>query len=80
MIKNKTYFGNKIILNEQIWVEKAINKPADTNTTILDLSKEQITPLPQIVFKTEALSTFALSITLSAISSSIVLLFLIIYG
>ena len=40
MIKNKTYFGNKITLNVQIWKEKAINKPADTNTTILDLSKE----------------------------------------
>ena len=40
MIKNKTYFGNKIILNVQICIEKAINMPADTNTTILDLSKE----------------------------------------
>ena len=45
MIKNKTYFGNKIILNEEIWVEKAINIPADTITTILDQSKERITPL-----------------------------------
>ena len=51
IIKNKTYFGNKIILNEQIWVEKAINSPADTNTTILDLSKERIMSLPQIVLK-----------------------------
>ena len=39
-IINKTYFGNKIVLNTEIWVEKAINSPADTNTTILNLSKE----------------------------------------
>ena len=51
MIKNKTYFGNEIILNVQIWIEKAINRPANTNTTILDVSKEGITPLPQIVLK-----------------------------
>ena len=51
MIKNKTYFGNKIILNEQIWVKKTIKRPADTNITILDLSKEKIMPLPQIVLK-----------------------------
>ena len=51
IIKNKTNFGNKVILNVQIWIEKAINKPADTNTTILDLSKERIMPLPQIVLK-----------------------------
>ena len=40
MVKNKTFFVNKFILIEQICVEKAINMPADTNTTILDLSKE----------------------------------------
>jgi len=79
MIKNKIYFVNKIILIEQIWVEIAMNRPVDTNTTILDLSKEQITPLPQIVLQSNALSTIDFSITSSAISSSIVSLFSIIH-
>ena len=52
MIKNKTYFVNEIIINEQIWKPKAINRPVEANSTILDLSKEQLTPLPQIVLKT----------------------------
>ena len=43
----------KIILNEQIWVEKALNSPADINTTIHDQYKKQITPLPQIVLKSQ---------------------------
>jgi len=77
-MKNKTYFVNKIIFNRHIWVAKAIDRPADTNTPILDLSKEQITPLPKIVLKSKALSTFASSITSSAILSSIVLLFMMI--
>ena len=40
MIENKTYFVNEIIINEQIWKQKAINRPVEANTTILDLSKE----------------------------------------
>ena len=52
-MKNITYFVNKIILNTEILVEKAINSPADTNTTILELSKERIMPLPKIVLKSQ---------------------------
>ena len=54
-MKNKTYFGNKITLNRQIWVAKTIKRSADTNTTILDLSKEQIMPLPKIVLKSQSI-------------------------
>ena len=32
---------NEIIINEQIWKPKAINRPVEANSTILDLSKEQ---------------------------------------
>ena len=39
-VLKKTYFVNKIILNDQIWKQKAINRPAEANTTIPDLSKE----------------------------------------
>ena len=80
MIEKKTYFVNEIIIKEQIWKPKAINRPVEANSTILDLSKELIMPLPQIVLKSQALSTFASIITSSALSSSIVLLFKIIYG
>ena len=79
MIKNKTYFGNKIVLNRQIWVERTINSPADMKTTIPDQYKEQIIRWPNIVLKSRALSTIASSITLFVILSSTVLLFLIIY-
>ena len=62
-MKNKNYFKNEIILNRQIWEAITINRPADTNTTILDLSKEQIMPLPKTVLKSKVLSTIASSIT-----------------
>ena len=30
MIKDKTYFVNEIIITEQIWKPKAINRPVET--------------------------------------------------
>ena len=61
MIENKTYFVNEIIINEQIWKPKAINRPAEANSTILDLSKELITPHPQIAFKSKHCQPLILS-------------------
>ena len=51
MIENKTYFVNEIIINEQIWKQKAINRPVEANSNILDLSKKKLTTVLQIVLK-----------------------------